>query len=193
MPMKPIAAGAEAGGATRTRSRCWPPAAAEPSLATEVTPVLLREAIAPHIAAAAEGRTIDLAPVTAAFGRLQAPASSWWSRAWGDSACRWASGSTRSISAKALGLPVVLVVGCAWAASTMRCSRCRRSRPPGCRSQGWVANEDRASMPVREENVEALRARIHAPLLGVLPYMEPRGSRAASRTPSIRPPLAAAK
>jgi dethiobiotin synthetase len=37
---------------------------------------------------------------------------------------------------------------------------------------GWVANVLDGDMPVLQENIEALRERIAAPLLGVIPYQE---------------------
>ena len=42
----------------------------------------------------------------------------------------------------------------------------------GLKLAGWVANEITDAMLVQQENIEALKERIPAPLLGVVPYME---------------------
>jgi hypothetical protein len=94
MPMKPIAAGAEGSGANADTLALLAAAGHDRSLAPDVTPILLREAIAPHIAAAHEGRTIELAPVLDAYERLRARGDFMVVEGRGRvSACPWASAS----------------------------------------------------------------------------------------------------
>jgi dethiobiotin synthetase len=83
--------------------------------------------------------------------------------------------------AKAIGLPVVLVVGLRLGCLNHACSRARRSRRAGSSSRGWIANDIASGMAARDENIAALRTRIHAPLLGTLAYMDPPESAAACR------------
>ena len=73
MPMKPVAAGAVAHDETWANEDSMAllhAASRDRASLSEVTPVLLREAMAPHIAAARENRRITLDPIVAAFGRL---------------------------------------------------------------------------------------------------------------------------
>ena len=70
MPMKPVAAGASMHDgvlANEDSIALMRAASREMSLMPDVTPVLLREPMAPHIAAAREGRRISLDPILASF------------------------------------------------------------------------------------------------------------------------------
>ena len=73
-PMKPVAAGAvrRDGRLVNEDTEVLLDAAGGAFDPSTVTPVLLEAAIAPHIAAAREGRTIVLDPVLHAFERLAA-------------------------------------------------------------------------------------------------------------------------
>jgi dethiobiotin synthetase len=57
---------------------------------------------------------------------------------------------------------------------------------------GWIANCISPDMPFRDENVDALKRRLHAPYLGTIAYMNPPDAQAASIALAIEPLLAAA-
>jgi len=172
-PMKPVAAGAEGHDGIEanadTLALIAAAGAARETMA-DVTPVLLREAMAPHIAARREGQRITAAPVREAFERLAAgarfvvvegvggflvPLDDDWDAA--DLACD-------------LGLPVVLVVGMRLGCLNHALLTARAIEASGLAFAGWIANMLDPLMAVPEENIEALRTRLRAPLLGRLPY-----------------------
>lgn len=187
MPMKPIAAGAESGGANEDTLALLAAAGRDAALAAEVTPVLLHEAIAPHIAAAHEGRSISLAPVTAAFERIRATGDFMVVEGVGGFCVPLGEGLDTVDLAKAFGLPVVLVVGLRLGCLNHALLTVQAIRAAGLPLAGWIANELTASMPVRDENIEALRSRIPAPLLGILPHMDPPDPRRLAPALDIRP------
>ena len=173
MPMKPIAAGARDGEANEDTLALLAAAGRDQSLAAQVTPILLREAIAPHIAAKHEKRTIELAPVVAAFDRLQAAGDFIVVEGVGGFCVPLGERLDTVDLAKALGLPVVLVVGLRLGCLNHALLTAQAIGAAGLGFAGWIANEIAAQMPARDENIEALRARLGGPLLGILAHMEP--------------------
>ena len=167
VPMKPIAAGASAAMNEDTAALIAAAGRGEPH---EVTPVLLREAMAPHIAAARQGVTLSLAPVLAAFGRLASHGDFVLVEGVGGFKVPLADGLDTTDIARALALPVVLVVGLRLGClnhALLTADAIAAARLPFA---GWIANAVDADMAVREANVEALRMRLVAPLLGRLPH-----------------------
>jgi dethiobiotin synthetase len=180
-PFKPVAA-----GALRTGER-WINEDTEALLAAagldaddaaRVTPMLLREPMAPHIAAAREGRTVDLRALHAAF--LEGSAGY-------DAAVVEGVGGFRvplderhdtADLACMLGLPVVLVVGMRLGCLNHALLTAQAIRAAGLAFAGWIANELHPPMNALDENVETLRAWLDAPLLGRLPW-SPGATRAS--------------
>ncbi|HEX5130809.1 MAG TPA: ATP-dependent dethiobiotin synthetase BioD, partial [Usitatibacter sp.] len=72
--------------------------------------------------------------------------------------------------ARALALPVVLVVGLRLGCLNHALLTADAIRAVGLELAGWIANAVDPEMPVRAENVAALAERLGAPLLGELPY-----------------------
>ena len=172
-PMKPGAAGAGPRGdgwANEDTLALIAAAGPEAPAPDEVTPVLLREPMAPHIAAAREGREIRLDPLLEAHRRLGA---------------RWeftvvegvggfrvplgASLDTRDLAA-ALALPVVLVVGVRLGCLNHALLTADSVRSAGLPLAGWIANSIDPAMAVADENVAALEELLPAPLLARLPW-----------------------
>jgi dethiobiotin synthetase len=192
VPMKPIAAGAvERDGRWANGDTLDLLAAAglDASHAESVTPILLREPMAPHIAAAREGRAIGLAAVTAAFHRLATC---------GDFVvCEGVGGfhvplddRTDSVDlARGLGLPMVLVVGLRLGCLNHALLTAQAIAAAGLPFAGWIANEIDPAMAVRDENVAALRERLGAPLLGRLPYAAAPDARAMAARLDVAPLL----
>ena len=173
MPMKPVAAGVGIDGLNEDTLALLAAAGKSPALADDVTPVLLREAIAPHIAAAREGRVIDLAPVAAAFERLRATSGFVVVEGVGGFQVPLGDRVDTVDLAQLLRLPVVLVVGLRLGCLNHALLTADAISSAGLALAGWIANEIAPGMPARDENIDALRSRIGAPLLGVLPYLEP--------------------
>lgn len=176
MPMKPIAAGAVrvAGRPMNEDTRALIEAAGRDlSEADDVTPVLLGEPMAPHIAAAREGRRIDLEPVLAAFTRAAAGGRFLVVEGVGGFRVPLADRLDTVDLARALGLPVVLVVGLRLGCLNHALLTVQAIEAAGLPLAGWIANTLDPAMPVVDENVDALRARIEAPLLGRLEFVSP--------------------
>lgn len=172
-PMKPVAAGAVLHGAewanedTMALARAAGPAA--PAL-DAITPVLLREAMAPHIAAEHEGRTIALAPLVEALRRLAAAADCVVVEGVGGFQVPLGPALDTVDLAKAFGLPVVLVVGLRLGCLNHALLTSAAIVQAGLPLAGWIANALDPGMSAREENIAALVARLPAPLLGRIPH-----------------------
>ncbi|HYC36821.1 MAG TPA: dethiobiotin synthase [Usitatibacter sp.] len=186
-PMKPIAAGA------RGRDGRWINEDTEALLlaagwpaerATDVTPILLREPMAPHIAAAREGCTIDIARVEASFANL---ASQGFVVVEGVGGFRVPLGRDHDSAdlAVTLGLPVILVVGMRLGCLNHALLTQEAVKARGLALAGWIASAIDPEMPASEENVTALRERIPAPLLGLIPHSPLPDARRAARSLDI--------
>ena len=189
-PMKPIAAGANevdgvwANDDTRALIR-----ASGRREATDVTPVLLREPMAPHIAAELEGVTLSLAPILAAFERVAARDHFVVVEGVGGFKVPLGHGLDTVDLARALGLPVVLVVGLRLGCLNHALLTADAVAAAGLRLAGWIANRVDPAMRVPDENVAALRARLDAPLLGRLPFDATADARAMARHLDVTPLL----
>lgn len=146
-----------------------------------VVPCLLRDPVAPHIAAAREGREICLDTLLASYRdactRCEAIVVE------GVGGFRVPLTSTRDTAdlAVAIGLPVVLVVGLRLGCLSHALLTAQSIAASGLQLAGWVANTVDPAMPEQQANVEALAARLPAPLLGVLPrFLQPGAEAAAS-------------
>ena len=73
--------------------------------------------------------------------------------------------------AQALALPVVLVVGLRLGCLNHALLSAESIAARGLKLAGWVANQIDPAMPHQQASVEALQARLPAPLLGVVPWM----------------------
>ncbi|MGD8378467.1 MAG: dethiobiotin synthase [Gammaproteobacteria bacterium] len=76
--------------------------------------------------------------------------------------------STSGLAAD-LGLPVIMVVGVRLGCINHALLTAAQVRATGLRVAGWVANCVDPAAARREENIVALRERLDAPLLGVIP------------------------
>lgn len=190
-PMKPVAAGAVPHGdgwINEDTLALVEAAGPDAPSADEVTPVLLREPMAPHIAAAREGREIRLDPLLEAHRRLAAR--------WDFTVVEGVGGfrvplgpslDARDLAA-ALALPVVLVVGVRLGCLNHALLTAESVRACGLRLAGWIANAIDPAMAVADENVAALAQRLHAPLIGRLPWSpgaDPRSLAGLLDTPPL--------
>jgi dethiobiotin synthetase len=189
-PMKPVAAGAVPHGRgwanedTLALAEAAGPGA--PAL-EDMTPVLLREPVAPHIAAAREGRTIRLEPLLEAHQRLAAQWDFTVIEGVGGFHVPLGPGLDARDLAAALGLPVVLVVGLRLGCLNHALLTAGAVRAAGLRLAGWVANAIDPGMAAPEENVAALAGRLSAPLLGRFPHSPRADAGALARLVDVAP------
>jgi len=177
-PMKPIAAGATEHGdrwINEDTRALIAAAGMDASAADAVTPILLREPMAPHIAASRERRSITLEPVRAAFDRMEDS----YVVVEGVGGFRVPLGPRLDTVdlCRALGVPVVMVVGMRLGCLNHALLTAQAISASGLPFAGWIANTIDPAMLAPGENLAALEERLDAPLLGRLPYREHPDSR----------------
>ena len=172
--MKPIAAGAElVDGILHNEDADMLAAAGNVHLPQNITtPFLLREPCAPHVAAALEGVTIDPVPIIAAYAEISAASDSVVVEGVGGFRVPFTDTFDSADLAAQLNLPVILVVGMRLGCISHALLTVEAIVARGLVLAGWVANTADPDMRFFDENVEALAARIPAPLLGVVPRLE---------------------
>lgn len=170
--MKPVASGCEATpDGLRNEDAVALIAASDPAPAyADCNPFAFAEPIAPHIAACIAGRQIDMAPIRAAHARLDASADRVVIEGVGGWMAPLSDTLMQADLARALDTPVILVVGLRLGCLNHALLSARAITGDGCRLAGWIANRIDPAMPYADENVATLRARIAAPLLGVLAH-----------------------
>ncbi len=189
--MKPVAAGTE-----RRAGQDWNEdvaaldAAAGLRLPRELTtPYLLREAAAPHIAAALEGVTIELPHIVDCYRQVAAQADAVVVEGVGGFRVPLNKHADTADLARLLGLPVVLVVGMRLGCISQALLSAEAIAARGLELAGWVANSVQTGMPHGAANVDAIAERLAAPLLGYLPRLaEPSAELAAAHLDFSRLP-----
>ncbi|WP_321930006.1 dethiobiotin synthase [Paraburkholderia guartelaensis] len=175
--LKPIAAGAyERDGVWHNEDADQLDAAASVLLPPEIrTPFLLKEPAAPHIAAALEGVTLDLARIVDCYEAARERADAIVVEGVGGFRVPLTATEDTADLAVALGLPVVLVVGMRLGCISHALLTAEAIAARGLKLAGWVANRIDPAMTFPEENIAALRERVAAqygaPLVGVVPHM----------------------
>ena len=173
VPMKPIAAGASehAGRLANDDTVALLEAAGlDGSWAEKVTPVLLREPLAPHIAAEREGRTLALGFLGPALERLADAGDFLVVEGVGGFRVPLAGRLDTVDLARTVDLPVVLVVGLRLGCLNHALLTAQAIDAAGLKLAGWVANAIDPHMAARDENITGLEARLGAPLLGRIPH-----------------------
>lgn len=181
--MKPVAAGAELhDGAWHNEDADRLAEAGNVTMPAELTtPYLLHEATAPHIAAADQGVTIDLDHIRACYARLTAAAEAVVVEGVGGFRVPLNERHDTADLAQQLGLPVVMVVGLRLGCLNHALLTADAIAARGLKLVGWVGNVVDIGMPYGMANIDALNARLPAPMLGCVP-----------RLPSALPAAAAA-
>ena len=72
-------------------------------------------------------------------------------------------------AAKAIGLPIILVVGMRLGCINHALLTYEALKTRNLQVLGWIANALSEEMPLLQENIQTLKDRINAPLLGVIP------------------------
>ncbi|CAD6524507.1 ATP-dependent dethiobiotin synthetase BioD 1 [Paraburkholderia hiiakae] len=180
--LKPIAAGAyERDGVLHNEDADQLDAAASVLLPPEIrTPFLLKEPAAPHIAAALEGVTLDMARIVDCYRAACERADAIVVEGVGGFRVPLTATEDTADLAVALGLPVVLVVGMRLGCISHALLTVEAIAARGLKLAGWVANRIDPAMTFPEENIDALRERLAtqygAPLIGVVPHMRGAGA-----------------
>lgn len=136
-----------------------------------VTPYLWHEPIAPHIAAAKAGQVMTVDVVLDAYRQVSMAAQAVVVEGAGGFCVPLSDTQDMADMARALGLPVVLVVGLRLGCISHALLTAEAVRARGLSLCGWVANTVDPDMPYQTENIQTLQARLGAPLLGVIPRL----------------------
>lgn len=172
--LKPLAAGCEKTdvGLRNADALLLQSVITEPLVYEQINPIALEAAIAPHIAAQ-QGKRVLSADRLAGFCRGSLNLADF-TLVEGAGGWRVPLNPQETLAdvAKILRLPVILVVGVRLGCINHALLTVEAIRNDGLQLAGWVANCIDADMPVLEENIHSLAARIPAPCLGVVPWLE---------------------
>ena len=167
--LKPVAAGTDAAGLNEDVENIR--AASSVELPRQlINPYCFAPAIAPHIAAAEAGVTIDFAPIQAACAQARQVADLVIVEGVGGFCVPLGDELGSDDLAVALGLPVILVVGMRLGCISHALLTAEAIAARNLQLVGWVANHIDPAMSRFEENLAALQSRLAAPLLGVVPH-----------------------
>jgi dethiobiotin synthetase len=135
----------------------------------DVNPWLLRTPVSPHLAARADGVTIDHSRTATAFGRLRAASDLVLVEGAGGWLAPISATETMADVAEKLALPVILVVGLRLGCLNHALLTRDAVRARSLRFAGWIANRMATEMPRVAANIETLSSRFGVPPLGIVP------------------------
>lgn len=133
-------------------------------------PYAFEPAIAPHLAAADAGVQIELANIEAAYKQLATQADCVVVEGVGGWMVPLSDSLDAGAIARALHLPVILVVGLRLGCINHARLSARAIEDDGCDLLGWIGNEIDPAMQRREDNIATLRRMLPAPCLGLLSH-----------------------
>jgi len=168
--MKPVAAGVDPGSGMNADVAALVAAGNVVAPLTDVNPYAFAPAVAPHLAAEWAGTVIDLERVAAAYARLAARADVVVVEGAGGALVPLGPRSDMLDIPACLGLPVVLVVGIRLGCLSHALLSALAIAARGLMLSGWVAFRIDPAMAAGDQNVEALAARLPAPLLADLAW-----------------------
>jgi len=135
-----------------------------------VNPYAFAPAIAPHLAAQDAGQKIELERIRDCFDTIAKGCELIVVEGVGGWRVPLGRVITTEHMAKALDLPVILVVGMRLGCLNHALLTVDAIGQAGITLAGWVANQVDPGMERVNENIETLRQRIDAPLLGRIPF-----------------------
>ena len=191
--MKPLAAGADMVEGTWHNDDvdALAAVATETVPLPERTPYLLRTAAAPHIAAALEGVELSGAHIVQCFESLRERADAVVVEGVGGFRVPLTPSYDTADLAVDLRLPVIVVVGLRLGCISHALLTAEAVRARGLRLAGWVANSTQIDMPHEADNIQALRDRMGAPLLGHVPRLSSPQHGVAARAKDLAAQAAA--
>lgn len=187
--LKPVAAGIDAAGQNEDVEQLR--VASNVVLAPEViNPYCFSAAIAPHIAAAEEGRTIDFPVIADTVSVARRAADFVVVEGVGGFCVPLGVDRDSADLAVHLGLPVVLVVGMRLGCINHALLTVEAIRARGLMLSGWIANRIDPDMSRFDENLATLTRAIPAPCLGVIDHQPERNPEIAASGLARLPGLA---
>ncbi len=137
----------------------------------QINPYALEAAIAPHIAAQQEKRSLSIDRLSGFCRGVLSSANFTLVEGAGGWRVPLNARETLADLAKNLNLPVIIVVGVRLGCINHALLTFEAVVRDGLGVAGWVANCIDADMPVLQENIESLKTRLPVPCLGVVPFL----------------------
>lgn len=137
-----------------------------------ITPYLLRDAAAPHIAAAQEDVTIEIAHICDCYKQVAAQADAVVVEGVGGFRVPLSQNFDTADLAQLLGLPVIMVVGVRLGCLNHALLTADAIVARGLTLAGWAANIVDLGMRHGLANIDALSSRLPAPFLGCVPRLD---------------------
>jgi dethiobiotin synthetase len=137
----------------------------------QINPYALEAAIAPHIAAQQEKRSLSVDRLSGFCRGVLSSADFTLLEGAGGWRVPINPRETLADLAKNLQLPVIIVVGIRLGCINHALLTFEAIVRDGIPVVGWVANCVDADMPVLQENIDSLRTRLPVPCLGVVPFL----------------------
>lgn len=171
--MKPVAAGVvESAEVWSNDDVVALRAASSLAVAPELdNPYLLRDPLSPHLAAQRMGVAIDVALIVQRYQRLAALADAVVVEGAGGFCVPLNEAQTGADLARALALPVILVVGLRLGCLNHAILSAQAIRAQGLHLAGWVVSRIDPAMLAADDNVATLVQRLDAPLLADVPHL----------------------
>ncbi|MBT9594553.1 MAG: dethiobiotin synthase [Vitreoscilla sp.] len=133
-------------------------------------PVALPDPLSPHLAARRAGRSLSVAELLAPARALETMADALVVEGAGGWRVPLSESETLADVARALGAPVLLVVGLRLGCLNHAVLTAEAIRADGLPLVGWVANHIDPQMTAADENLAYLRGALGAPLWGEVPW-----------------------
>jgi dethiobiotin synthetase len=149
----------------------------------DVNPWLLATPASPHLAARADGVSIDVGTVVAAYRRLASRADVVLVEGAGGWLAPISATATMADIAESLALPIILVVGLRLGCLNHALLTRDAIRARGLHFGGWIANRLGVGMPLGAANIDTLASRFAAPPLAVVPSLADPKSASADVVP----------
>lgn len=146
----------------------------------DLNPYCFEAPVSPHIGAERAGICVDPAKIVTSCGRLLQRCDFLVVEGTGGWLAPVGPSLTMADIARALGLPVVLVVGLRLGCLSHALLSAQSIARSGVSLLGWIGSLIDPDMPALRENLQALGQRLPAPMLGWLPHSRERDGDAAS-------------
>lgn len=150
----------------------------------KINPYAFEPPVSPHIAARLAGREIDIDRIVRQCRELERLADCVLVEGVGGWEVPLTERCKASDLARALDLPLILVVGMRLGCLNHALLTYAALSRSGTQCAGWIANQPSLDFPFLKENIETLVAELPCPYLGFLPYRQPLGKDSPECFPS---------
>ena len=145
-------------------------------------PYILDQPAAPHLVAAHQGLKLEMGVILQGFQNIQNQSDCVVVEGAGGLIVPLNDQEDLAMFAKAIKLPIILVVGMKLGCINHALLTYEAIKARHLNIAGWVANTLSTEMPLIDENIQTLQARIDAPFLGLIPAL-PKELQKADNSP----------